>query len=258
MCVTADKRDGLLSRNALNWPDPDDHSQLEQVSETVYWLPIPCTMKRPTVLPLKLQQRCNIYFSQRMGVSMAVTVRSIQYVYGDNSLTPVQIRHWFKEFQNGRDTIVDKPRRSKDKTGRTQENIDKVKTALDEDRRLSLAALSVTCNIPWSTCQKIVKLDLKLTRKAAKFVPHLLQESQIKERVQISSNMLAKLRKEPHFLEYVVTTDETWICCYDPELKNQSSAWLAKGEQRPVKVTRPRAVGKLLLISFFDCKGIIH
>lgn len=123
---------------------------------------------------------------------------------------------------------------------------------------MSLAAVSITCGIPWSTCQKIIKQDLKLIRKAAKFVPHLLQEDQIKERVCISSNMLAKLRSELHFLEYIVTTDEMWVYCYDPELKTQSSAWLAKGEQRPVKVACPRAVGKVLLISFFDCKGVIH
>lgn len=215
-------------------------------------------MKRPTCLPLKLQQRCNIYFSQRMGVSMVVTVRSIQYVYSDKALTAVQIRHWFKEFQNGRETVVDKPRHAKERSGRTEENITKVRTALDEDRRLSLAALSVTCGIPWSTCQKIVKLDLKLTRKAAKFVPHLLQEQQIRERVWISSNMLSKLRSEPHFLKYIVMTDEMWIYCYDLELKTQSSAWLAKGEAKPTKVARPRAVGKLLLISFFDSKGVIH
>ncbi len=66
-----------------------------------------------------------------MGVSMAATVCSTQYVYGDNALSAVQIRHWFKEFQNGRDTIVDRHRRSKEKTGRSQENIDKVKAALD-------------------------------------------------------------------------------------------------------------------------------
>ncbi len=103
-----------------------------------------------------------------------------------------------------------------------------------------------------------MKLDLKLTQKAAKFVPHLLTEQQIKERVRISSNMLTKLRSEPHFLEYIITTDETWVYCYDPELKTQSTAWLAKGEPRPIKISQPRAIGKLLLISFFDCKEVIH
>ncbi len=189
---------------------------------------------------------------------MAVTVRAIQFVYGDAALSAVQIRHWFKQFQGGRDTVIDLPRRVKDKTGRTEANIDKVCTALDQDRRLSITALSVSCDIPWSTCRKIVKLDLKLSRKAAKFVPHLLQENQVQERMRISGNMLNRLQSEPHFLDYVVTTDESWMYCYDPELKNQSSAWLAKGEQRPVKVARPRTVGKLLLISFFDSKGVIH
>ncbi len=193
-----------------------------------------------------------------MGVSMAVTVRAIQFVYVDSALSTVQIRHWFKEFQRGRDNVVDLPRHAKERTGWTEDNIQKVKEALDHDRCLSITTLSVACSIPWSTCRKIVKLDLKLTRKAAKFVPHLLQESQVKERLRISSNMLTKLRNEPHFLENIVTTDESWVYCYNPELKNQSSAWLGKGEQCPVKVAKPRAVGKLLLISFFDSRCVIH
>ncbi len=105
-------------------------------------------MKHPTSVPLKLQQRCNIYFSQQMGVSMSVTVRSIQYVYGDAALSAIQIRHWFKEFQNGRETVVDKPRHCKERSGCTQENIDKVRAALDQDNRMSLASLSVACGIP--------------------------------------------------------------------------------------------------------------
>lgn len=67
-------------------------------------------MRRGTSVPLKLQQRFNINFSQRMGVLMSVTVRAIQFVYGDAALSAVQIRHWFKRFQGGRDCVVDLPR----------------------------------------------------------------------------------------------------------------------------------------------------
>ena len=70
--------------------------------------------------------------------------------------------------------------------------------------------------------------------------------------------MLTKIKEDPHFLDTGVTMDESWVYCYDPELKCQSSAWVAKGEARPMKVAQPRAVGKVLLVSFFDAKGMVH
>lgn len=99
-------------------------------------------------------------------------------------------------------------------------------------------------------CRKILRWDLKLCKKSAKFVPHLLTEAQMYERFRISSMMLAKIKEEPSFLETVVTMDESWVYSYDPELKCQSNAWLRKGEARPLKVAHPRTVGKVLLVFF--------
>ncbi len=99
-------------------------------------------MKRGAQVPIKLQQRFNIFFAQRMGVSMAVTVKAVQYVYGDSSLSPGQIRLWFRKFQGGWNTVVDLPRRAKEKTGRTPANIAKVQRLLEGDRHLTISALS--------------------------------------------------------------------------------------------------------------------
>ncbi len=209
-------------------------------------------------MPVKLQQRFNIFFSQRMGVTMSVTVKAIQYVYGDSALSKVQIRHWWRLFAAGRNVVVDLPCRSKERTGRTDGNIQRIKGLLDADKRLTIANLSVQTGISWSTCHRIVHLDLQLTRKSTKFVPHLLQECHLRDRFDMSSRMLAKIKEDPHFLETVITMDESWVYCYNPELKCQSSAWLAKGEPRPMKVAHPRAVGKVLLVSFFDAKGMVH
>ena len=97
-----------------------------------------------------------------------------------------------------------------------------------------------------------------MSRKSAKFVPHLLLPCQMQERLRVSAMMLDKLRAEPDFLNDVITMDESWMYCYDPETKRQSSVWQTSGEQRPWKPMRPRSVGKLLLVSFFDHKGMVH
>ncbi len=193
-----------------------------------------------------------------MGVSMRVTVKAVQYVYGTAALSGAQIRNWFRQFQNGRQTVVDLPRRAKERTGHTAANIAKVKALLEQDNRHSISNLTYTTGIPWSTCRKIVRWDLHMSRRAAKFVPHLLKEPEMQDRLQVSTLMLNRLCEDPDFLESVITMDESWMYCYLPEMKCQSTAWLVKGAPRPMKVACPRAVGKLLLVSFFDWKGVVH
>lgn len=215
-------------------------------------------MKRPTFVPLLLQQRINIFFAQKMGVSMAVTVKAIEYVYGRKAMSKVQIRHWFKLFKNGRTVVVDLPRHARHRCGRTPGNIQTVKTLLENDRRLSISAVSHQSGLPWSTCRCIITLDLGLVHKTAKFVPHLLQEQHLAERLRISKAMLQYIRVHKDFLKHVVTMDESWVYTYDLELKSQSTQWLRKEDPRPIKSSRPHAVSKVLLVSFFGCSGLIH
>ncbi len=70
--------------------------------------------------------------------------------------------------------------------------------------------------------------------------------------------MLRIIRQRPSVLKRIVMMDETWIYQYDPLSKLQSSQWLEKDMPHPSKPQRPRAVGKCMLITFFDWKGMIY
>ena len=45
--------------------------------------------------------------------------------------------------------------------------------------------------------------------------------------------------------------DESWIYCYDPETKRQSSQWIHAGSTRPKKARQNKSTHKLLMIPFF-------
>ena len=45
--------------------------------------------------------------------------------------------------------------------------------------------------------------------------------------------------------------DESWIYCYDPETKRQSSQWKHAGSPRPKKARQIKCTQKLLIIPFF-------
>ncbi len=193
-----------------------------------------------------------------MGVTMSVTVKAVQYVYGARSLSAVQIRHWFKLFAAGRTELVDLPRQARKCTGRSAENIQKVKDIVEADRRHTISAVSNISGISWSTCRRIITQDLGLVHKSAKFVPHLLLPEHLQQRLAVSTIMLQRLRTDASFLKYTVTMDESWVYIYDPELKWQSTQWLLPSDPCPVKSARPRAVGKVLLVSFFDQCGLVY
>jgi len=53
----------------------------------------------------------------------------------------------------------------------------------------------------------------------------------------------------------IVTGDESWIYCYEPESKRQSAQWIFEDEEKPTKVKRGRSTGKKMVASFFGRTG---
>ena len=64
----------------------------------------------------------------------------------------------------------------------------------------------------------------------------------------------------PAVLDALVTCNESWIYCYDPETKRQSSQWKHAGSPRPKKARQSKSTHKLLIIPFFDitCMFYMH
>ena len=52
--------------------------------------------------------------------------------------------------------------------------------------------------------------------------------------------------------------DESWIYCYEPETKRQSSQWKHAGSPRPKKARQSKSTHKLLMIPSFDSTGMIY
>jgi Transposase. len=60
------------------------------------------------------------------------------------------------------------------------------------------------------------------------------------------------------FLDSIVTMDESWILYSTPEMKRMSAQWLTKGSNPPKKAKVVGSEKKLMLIAFFDSKGMIY
>ena len=70
--------------------------------------------------------------------------------------------------------------------------------------------------------------------------------------------MVELINSDPAVLDALVTCDESWICCYDPKTKKQSSQWKHAGSPRPKKARQSKSTHKLLMIPFFNSTGMIY
>ena len=50
----------------------------------------------------------------------------------------------------------------------------------------------------------------------------------------------------------------SWIYCYDPETKKQSSQWKHAGSPRSKKARQSKSIHKLLMIPFFDSTAMMY
>ena len=92
----------------------------------------------------------------------------------------------------------------------------------------------------------------------AKFFPRELREDQKERRCHDSREMVELINSDPAVLDALVTYDESWIYCYDPETKRQSFQWKHAGSPRPKKARQSKSTHKLLMIPFLDSTGMIY
>ena len=91
-----------------------------------------------------------------------------------------------------------------------------------------------------------------------KFYPRLLREDQKERRCHDSREIVELISSDPAVLDALVTCDESWIYCYDPETKRKNSQWKHAGSSRPKKARQSKSTHKHLMIPFFDSTGMIY
>ncbi|PNF23785.1 hypothetical protein B7P43_G16799 [Cryptotermes secundus] len=204
------------------------------------------------------EQRVCVKFCFLLGKTAAETVGMLRQAFNDDALGKSQVYEWFSRFKSGNMSTEDMPRPGRPSTGRNDENIAKIKRAIDEDRRKTIDQLSEETNISWSTVQRILTEGLHMRRVSAKFVPRLLGDDQRENRVNVCRDLKSEVQNDPEFLKRIVTGDESWCYGYDPESKQSSSQWKTPTSPRPKKARQVRSNVKTMLICFFDVNGIVH
>ena len=83
------------------------------------------------------QQSCAIKFCVKLGESATVTYEKLQTAYGEHSISRPQVLRWHKSFLEGREQVEDEPRAGRPSTSKTDDNVERVRSLVRSDRRLT-------------------------------------------------------------------------------------------------------------------------
>ena len=199
-----------------------------------------------------LEERYAIKFGFKLGKNDATeTYGMLQTAFGASCMNWALVFEGHKRFKEGRESVRNDYRCGRIKEVRTPELIDQIKNFMDKDRRVSIETVSAQFDVSVGTVHTIIREELKMRKICAKFVPKVLRENQKERLCHDSKEMVELINSDPTVLDALVTGDERWINCYDPETKGQSSQWKYAGSPRPKKARQSKSTHKLSMIPFF-------
>src|SRR5215469_14297065 len=119
----------------------------------------------------RFEQYCAITFCVKLGESATVTYEKLQRAYGEHSLSRAQVFRWHKSLLEGREQVEDEPCTGRPSTSKTDDNVERVRSLVRSDHRLTLRMISSELNLDRFTIHQILTQDLGMRKVCAKMVP---------------------------------------------------------------------------------------
>ena len=205
-----------------------------------------------------LEVRNAIKFCFKLGKNTTETYGMLQTTFRPSCMNRALVFELHKRLKEGRESVRDDERCRKSKKVRTPELIGQIKIFKDKDRLVSLQTIAEQFDVSVGTVHTIIREELKMRKICAKFVPSVPREYQKERCCHDRREMVELINSDPAVLDALVTCNESWIYCYDPEIKGQSSQWKHAGSLRPKKARQNRSIHNLLMIPFFESTGMIY
>ena len=176
-----------------------------------------------------LEKRYPIKSCLKLGKNATEMYGIIQTAFGASFMNWASVFEWHKRFNEGREFVRDDERCERSKEVNISELIGQIKNFMDKDRRVSIETIRAQFDVSVGTVHTIIREELKMPKICAKFVPRVVREDQKESRCHDSREMVKLINSDPAVFDALVTCDESWIFCYDPETKRQSSRWKRAG-----------------------------
>ena len=202
-----------------------------------------------------VEVRAVIKYLYLKGLTGKAAYEDLVATLGENAPSFTMVKKWFAEFKRGRTSTEDADRSGRPSDVSSSETINKVLNIILTDRRVTIRYVSDVLNISYGSVQSIISEQIGMHKVSARWVPRMLTQEMMQNRVTASQENLNQWQHNPEdFLKRVVTVDETWVHHYDPETKLQSKEWKRPSSPTPRKFRHNRSAGKVMLTVFWMLK----
>ncbi len=100
--------------------------------------------------------------------------------------------------------------------------------------------------------------QFEMQKVCACWVPRQLTEEYLKNHSGVALNFLTQYKADGNdLLEWIVTSDESWIHFYEPERKSACMVWKKRGRSAE-KIQEWRSARQVMLTAFWDCHGLVY
>ena len=127
---------------------------------------------------ISVEQRINLKFLVHLRKTPTEALKLLQEVYGDDTISRTRLFEWHRRFKEGREEVEDNHRSGRPSTSRTDENVERVKQNVRNDRRLTVIMIADEFGMNSERVWRIITEDLGMRKICAKMVPRLLNERQ--------------------------------------------------------------------------------
>ena len=165
----------------------------------------------------------------------------LQAAYGPSCRNRSSVFQWHKRFKEGRESVRDDERCGRSRKVRASEMVGQINDFMNRDRRVSIETLT-QFNVSVGAVHTTIREKLKMRKICAKFVPRVLREDQRERRCNDCKEMVQLVNSDLQILDALVTCDESWIYCYDPETEFPVEAcWISQTQKGQTEQVHPES-----------------
>ena len=145
-----------------------------------------------------------------------------------------------KAFKAGKFSVEDDTHPGRPKTSATKANIAAVKIVVEQDARLSVKDITSCTGISEGSVQTILKKRFDLRKICARWVPHLLTEEQMTQRLTCARELLKTYKGcNSRVTSNLLTGDETWVHMFEPQRRADGKQRKRKDKKKKKKKKKP-------------------
>ena len=115
----------------------------------------------------KQDQRICIKFCFQLGKTSSETIQMMQKTFGNECMSKTRTKEWYNRFKGGRTSVDSDSRSGRPSMTKTLDNIERMRLAIEGDRRLTVHELKNDLGMPKTTVWEILNKISGMTRVCA-------------------------------------------------------------------------------------------